>query len=111
MANPLRLRVGKILAHAPCPVRKSKHIDGVVHVFFPARPGAVRLSGVGFVASQGKLEEAGPLYKRSLNIRERVLGSDHPAVATSLNNLAVFFKAQVRSIRPCEELSFAVLRG
>ena len=33
--------------------------------------------------------EAEPLYKRSLAIREKALGPDHPDVANSLNNLAV----------------------
>ncbi len=72
-----------------------RHTDGAVGVCFSALPGAVRLSGVDFVASQGKLEEAGPLLKRSLEIRQRMLGPDHPAVAQSLNNLAYFLKAQV----------------
>jgi tetratricopeptide (TPR) repeat protein len=34
------------------------------------------------------------LYRRALVIRERVLGSDHPDVATSLNNLASLYKSQ-----------------
>ncbi len=55
------------------------------------------------MASQGKLEEAGPLFKRSLGIRERVLGPDHPDVATSLNNLAGLLKEQVRAMLQCEE--------
>ncbi|MCK4403862.1 MAG: tetratricopeptide repeat protein, partial [candidate division Zixibacteria bacterium] len=33
--------------------------------------------------SQGKYAEAEPLYKRALEIREKVLGSDHPDVAQS----------------------------
>jgi tetratricopeptide (TPR) repeat protein len=39
--------------------------------------------------SQGKYAEAEPLYKRSLKIREKALGKDHPYVATSLNNLGL----------------------
>ena len=38
--------------------------------------------------SQGKYAEAEPLHKRSLAIREKVLGKEHPDVALSLNNLA-----------------------
>ena len=38
--------------------------------------------------SQGKFDEAGPLYERSLVIHEKVYGPDHPAVATALNNRA-----------------------
>ena len=37
---------------------------------------------------QGRYADAEPLYKRSLAIREKALGPDHPDVATSLNNLA-----------------------
>ena len=48
---------------------------------------------------QGKYAEAGPLYERSLAIREKVLGPDHPDVATSLNNLAIGLYYQVRAVR------------
>jgi CHAT domain-containing protein/Tfp pilus assembly protein PilF len=37
---------------------------------------------------QGKYAAADPLYRRSLAIKEKALGPDHPDVATSLNNLA-----------------------
>jgi hypothetical protein len=36
------------------------------------------------------------LYKRSLAIREKVLGPEHPNVASSLNNLADLCRAQGR---------------
>jgi Tetratricopeptide repeat len=36
------------------------------------------------------------LYGRSLSIREQQLGADHPAVATSLNALALLYQAQGR---------------
>ncbi|WP_417910972.1 tetratricopeptide repeat protein [Candidatus Electronema sp. PJ] len=45
---------------------------------------------------QGQYEKAEPLYKRSLDIREKTLGKDHPDVAASLNNLAVLYTAQVK---------------
>src|SRR6476620_12658040 len=38
--------------------------------------------------SQGQYANAEPLYKRSLVIKEKVLGPDHPDVAVSLNGLA-----------------------
>ncbi len=41
-------------------------------------------------------EEAEPLYKRSLEIKEKVLGAEHPSVATTLSNLAELYKAQGR---------------
>ncbi|CAN0390435.1 unnamed protein product, partial [Laminaria digitata] len=34
-----------------------------------------------YATFQGKYEEAGPLYERSLAIREKALGPDHPDVA------------------------------
>ena len=45
---------------------------------------------------QGDYEAAEPLHRRSLDIRERVLGADHPATANSLNNLAELYRAQGR---------------
>ncbi|MEE8511990.1 MAG: tetratricopeptide repeat protein [Acidiferrobacterales bacterium] len=44
--------------------------------------------------AHGRYGEAEPLYKRSLAIREKALGPDHPDVATSLNNLARLYSAQ-----------------
>ena len=38
--------------------------------------------------NQGRYADAEPLHKRSLAIREKALGPDHPDVAQSLNNLA-----------------------
>ncbi len=37
---------------------------------------------------------ARPLYERALAIGERVLGPEHPATASSLNNLAILLQAQ-----------------
>ena len=42
--------------------------------------------------SQGKYNEAEPLYLRSLSISEKQLGENHPDVATSLNNLAELYR-------------------
>jgi tetratricopeptide (TPR) repeat protein len=46
--------------------------------------------------SQGRDSEAELLFVRSLEIRERQLGSDHPDVAKSLNNLAELYRNQRR---------------
>jgi len=43
---------------------------------------------------QGKYAEAIPLAEKALAIREKVLGAEHPDVATSLNNLALLYKSQ-----------------
>ena len=36
----------------------------------------------------GNLAGAEPLYRQALEVRERTLGSEHPATLTSVNNLA-----------------------
>lgn len=48
------------------------------------------------LVSQGNYEEAEEMYRRSLAIREKVLGADHPDVAEGLNNLAVLLERVVR---------------
>jgi CHAT domain-containing protein len=47
-------------------------------------------------AKQGRYAEAEPPLRRSLGIREKALGPDHPDVATSLINLAEIFKIRGR---------------
>ena len=44
------------------------------------------------MTSMGDYEKALPLYQRALEIREKVLGPQHPDVATTLNNLAVLYR-------------------
>ncbi len=46
-------------------------------------------AGLGF-HNGGQYPPALPLYERALGILEKVLGKDHPNVATTLNNLGVF---------------------
>ena len=38
--------------------------------------------------AQGKLEEAAAMYKKSLDLKIKTLGEEHPSVATTYNNLA-----------------------
>jgi CHAT domain-containing protein/tetratricopeptide (TPR) repeat protein len=45
---------------------------------------------------QGRFADAEPLYKRSLEIREKTLGPDHPDIAASLNTLANLYQSQSR---------------
>jgi kinesin light chain len=40
---------------------------------------------------QSKFKEASVLLNDALSIREKTLGSNHPAVAATLNNLAVLY--------------------
>ena len=39
----------------------------------------------------GDYDKAEPLYRRSLAIWEKALGSVHPNIATSLNNIALLY--------------------
>ena len=53
---------------------------------------------------QNRWEEAKPLIERALEIREQVLGPEHPETAESLNNLGVLLKNQGKCrgfIRQC----------
>lgn len=47
---------------------------------------------------QGKYEEAGSLFERSLAIREKGLGPEHLSVALSLGNWANSLQCLVRTI-------------
>ncbi len=47
--------------------------------------------------AQGRYAEAEPLYQRALAICEKVLGLEHPAVATSLQNYAALLRETGRT--------------
>ena len=46
---------------------------------------------------QGKYSEAEGLYKRALAINEQTLGTSHPNVAWTLNNMAVLYEGRGES--------------
>ena len=46
------------------------------------------------IRSAGKFSQAVPLVQRALAIREKILGSEHPDVAASLDNLAGLYRDQ-----------------
>jgi tetratricopeptide (TPR) repeat protein len=46
---------------------------------------------VGLYDTQGKFAEAEPLYKQALAIVEKVLGPNHPNVATVCENMAYLY--------------------
>ena len=50
----------------------------------------------GLYQAQGKYAEAEPLYQRSLGIREKALGPEHPDVAVSLENFAGLLREMER---------------
>jgi tetratricopeptide (TPR) repeat protein len=57
---------------------------------------ALNQSGI-YLKARGAYAEAEPLYRRALAIGEKTLGSEHPDVATRLNNLAGLLRATGRS--------------
>jgi hypothetical protein len=54
------------------------------------------------------MSEAEPLLVEALAMRKRLLGEEHPAVATSLNNLAGLYESQGRYERGRTALSGSV---
>ena len=62
-----------------------------------SKTAALLLNRVGYYyESQGRYEEAEPLYLEALAMRKQLLGEAHPDVATSLNNLAGLYESQGR---------------
>ena len=58
---------------------------------------ASSLAWLGYLyESQGRYEEAEPLFLQALELGRWLLGEDHPDVASSLNNLAALYKSQGR---------------
>ncbi|MBD2109302.1 tetratricopeptide repeat protein [Nodosilinea sp. FACHB-13] len=49
-----------------------------------------------YLDQQGRYSDAEPLYAEALAMDKRLLGDEHPDVATSLNNLAVLYNSQGR---------------
>lgn len=72
----------------------------VEHLFvgssLPSHPSIQNLPAC--LTFQGKYEEAGDMWRRSLYILENALGAYHPEVATTLNNLAGLVESQVRAV-------------
>ena len=48
---------------------------------------------------QGNFSEAEPLFERCQAIQEKVLGPEHPSLATTLNNRALLSEEQVRATK------------
>ena len=58
--------------------------------------------GLVCISCQGEYAKAGELYERCQAIQEKVLGPEHPSLATTLGNRAVLLQAQVRAGRVVE---------
>jgi TPR repeat protein len=61
--------------------------------------------------SQARYDEAEPLLKRSLAVREKALGSDDAEVVTALNRLAALYEAQGRYTNAREWYAKAAAAG
>jgi len=59
---------------------------------------------------QGKLEEAEPLFRESLDGRRRTLGDTHRSTLISINNLGMLLKAQGK-LTETEAFSREAVRG
>src|SRR5262249_45800317 len=71
---------------------KEATLSLVTSAFGPdARETATALNNLALTYSRlARNNEAEPLYRRAIDIDEKVLGKDHPAVAIQYNNLALF---------------------
>lgn len=49
------------------------------------------------LAGRGRVDDAVALYRRAVDIKQRVLGEGHPDVATTLHNLALLLEADGRT--------------
>lgn len=70
------------------------NLANLLHVQTKYGETLAREGGWGRMAQQGKADDAETLYRRALNAQEKSLGPDHPATATTLNNLAVVLMSQ-----------------
>lgn len=64
----------------------------------------------GTLYRQGKYDRAALVVKKVLELAERELGSEHPAVGTALNNLAMLYKpqGQYAAAEPLHKRSLAI---
>ncbi|MFB3131729.1 MAG: tetratricopeptide repeat protein, partial [Rhodothermales bacterium] len=67
-------------------------------VLGPDHPNTVKSLNnlAGLLDSQGKYDEAEPLYRRALGIFENALGPDHPNTITARKNFQIFLREQGR---------------
>ncbi|HVB22938.1 MAG TPA: tetratricopeptide repeat protein [Ktedonobacteraceae bacterium] len=63
------------------------------HLAFPEAAALLNKAGY-YLYDLAFYADAEPLYQRALQIREQVLGPQHPSTATSLNNLAALYDTQ-----------------
>lgn len=87
-------------------LRRANRVDEAIKTLSEALSRAVEVLGEEHLSSaecmnnlamlykdRGDYKQAEPLYRRALEIREKLLGADSPVVADSLNNLAIELQA------------------
>jgi tetratricopeptide (TPR) repeat protein/predicted alpha/beta hydrolase family esterase len=81
----------RLIRHALALVRYIDELEIVI-------PEAARLlnRAGGYLKDRARFAEAEPLYRRSLEICEKALGTEHHNVAGALNNLALFYASMGR---------------
>jgi len=52
----------------------------------------------------GDYAAARPLFEQALDLRQRVLGPDHPDVANSMNNLSALYEAMGRHLEALDRM-------
>jgi tetratricopeptide (TPR) repeat protein len=81
----------RLLPHARVAINWIKQYE------FELETDALLLSRTGYyLEERAQYSEAEPLYKKALELRQRLLGEEHPDVATSYNNLAGLYRSQGR---------------
>ncbi|WP_414573145.1 tetratricopeptide repeat protein [Nostoc sp. CCY 9925] len=70
-------------------------IDWISQYQFESEKAALLLNETGYYLDErGQYSEAEPLYEKALSLRQRLLGEEHPDVASSYNNLAGLYLSQ-----------------
>ena len=99
--------IARLLPHA------MQVIDSAEKYHFESKSLAYLLVCVGYYLNQqGRYREAEPYYQQSLEMRRKLLGNEHPDVATSLNNLAGLYDSQGKyeEAEPYYQQSLAMMR-
>ncbi|MDZ8083014.1 MAG: tetratricopeptide repeat protein, partial [Nostoc sp. DcaGUA01] len=72
-------------------------IDWIKQYQFESKTAALLFAKTGYYLNErGQYSEAEPLYEKALSLRQRLLGEEHPHIATSYNNLAGLYESQGR---------------